>query len=395
MTNTKPIRFGIVGLGTAGGALVPPAVKNPNFEMAGAADLDEETLARFKADFPNAETFTSAEAIAESPNIDALFVSTPTQHHTGHVLAAIANGKHVVSEKPIATNLDDADKMIEAADKAGVTFMVGHSFGYETPIKAIRTLVASGELGPLRMLHNWYYTDWMYRPRNPEELDTSLGGGVTFRQGSHQFDVMRLIGGGLVRSVRAMTGKFDPSRPAEGAHTIFLEFEDGVAATAVYNGYDRFRTAELGFNVGEGGQPFDVSSYGAARARLRQGDKAHEQALKRSVRYGASGARNRNTPSHLPFYGLLLISCERGDIRQSPDGLLVYGEDGQREVELVKGTSGRDNILTELHDAIVNGVPPLHDGRWGKANLEVCLSVLQSAREHKEIYLQYQKQVHD
>ena len=177
--------------------------------MAGAADLDEETLARFKADFPNAETFTSAEAIAESPNIDALFVSTPTQHHTGHVLAAIANGKHVVSEKPIATNLDDADKMIEAADKAGVTFMVGHSFGYETPIKAIRTLVASGELGPLRMLHNWYYTDWMYRPRNPEELDTSLGGGVTFRQGSHQFDVIRLIGGGLVRSVRAMTGKFD------------------------------------------------------------------------------------------------------------------------------------------------------------------------------------------
>ena len=60
-----------------------------------------------------------------------------------------------------------------------------------------------------------------------------------------------------------------------------------------------------------------------------------------------------------------------------------------------RATSGRDNILTELHDAIVNGVPPLHDGRWGKANLEVCLSVLQSAREHKEIYLQHQKQVHD
>lgn len=395
MTNATPIRFGIVGLGTAGSALVPPVLKNPDFTMAGAADLDEETLARFQADFPGARTFTSAEAIAASPDVDALFISTPTQFHTEHVLAAIENGKHVVSEKPIATNLDDADRMIEAADRAGVVFMVGHSFGYETPIKAVRTAVTSGELGPLRMMHNWYYTDWMYRPRNPEELDTSLGGGVTFRQGSHQFDVMRLIGGGLVHSVRAMTGRFDPARPAEGAHTVFLEFADGVAATAVYNGYDRFRTAELGFNVGEGGQPFDIAKYGTARAALREGGPEREQALKRSVRYGASGARSRATPPNHPFYGLLLVSCERGDIRQSPDGLLLYTEDERMEVQVPKGTSGRDNILTELRAAVVDGVPPLHSGRWGKANLEVCLAVLESSRRRREVYLQHQQQVID
>jgi len=94
-----------------------------------------------------------------------------------------------------------------------------------------------------------------------------MGGGITFRQGSHQFDIIRMIGGGLVRSVRAMTGVWDENRPTEGGHTVFLEFEDGAAATAVYSGYDRFHTSEITFGVGEHGQPADTSVYGRARKR--------------------------------------------------------------------------------------------------------------------------------
>jgi phthalate 4,5-cis-dihydrodiol dehydrogenase len=396
MTKTAPIRFAIAGLGSAGTALIPPVVKNPAFQLAAAADKDEKALAQFKRDFPEAVTFTSVETLAESDAADVIFVATPTHLHAGHVRTAIDGGKHVVSEKPIATNLEDAGRMIEAADEAGVIFMVGHSFGYETPIKEMRRIVKSGELGALKMMQNWYFTDWIYRPRNPEELDTNLGGGVTFRQGSHQFDIIRLIGGGRVRSVRAMTGRWDASRPAEGAHTVFLEFEDGVAATAVYSGYDRFRTAELGFAVGENGRDIDFTSYASARKALENAGGG-EFELKQEMRYG--GSRNRGfatlqTPNH-PFYGLTVVSCERGDIRQSPEGLLVYGPDEKKEILVEKGTSGRDNILTELHDAIIDGKPPLHDGQWGRANLEVCLAVLHSARERKEIYLSYQKPTND
>ncbi len=377
--------------------MVPAVVKNPAFEMAAAADLDAETLGRFKADFPQARTFQNVEAMAASDAVDAVFIATPTQLHNKHVLAAIAGGKHVVTEKPIATALEDADLMIEAADEAGVIFMVGHSFGYETPIREMRRIVQGGDLGPLKMLHNWYFTDWMYRPRNPEELDTALGGGVTFRQGSHQFDIIRLIGGGLVRSVRAVTGRWDPARPSEGAHTVFLEFEDGVVATAVYNGYDRFHSAELAFGIGENGRNVDLANYGAARKALSQRTPEAEAAMKRDVRYGGARARGFSTqpPPYQPFYGLTLVSCELGDIRQSPEGLFVYGQDEKREVSLPKGTTGRDNILAELHDSIANGKAPLHDGRWGKANLEVCLAALQSSRERKEVYLSHQKAVED
>ena len=393
-----PIRFGVVGLGTAGTAIIPSVAKHPSYVLAAVADLDEEVLGRFKLDYPDAKLFSSADALAESPDVDALFIATPTPLHTGHVLTAIKNNKHVITEKPVATTLEDAETMIAAADKQGVVMMVGHSFSYETPIREIRKIVKSGELGQLKMLHNWYFTDWMYRPRNPEELDTSLGGGVTFRQGSHQFDLIRLIAGGLVRSVRATTGRWDPSRPSEGSHTVFLDFEDGVAATAVYNGYDRFSSSELTFGVGEGGQQMDASKYGAARTALKNiGGPEGESALKRQMRYGGrtNRARAAQGPRNLPFYGLTLVSCEFGDIRQSPDGLLVYGPDEKREVLLDKDKNGRDAILDEFHAAVVEGKAPVHDGRWGKANLEVCLAVLESASERKEVFLSHQKAVND
>jgi len=373
-----------------------PVLRNPAFSLAAAADNDDAIRARFGADFPDAVVFSSVESLAESDTADVIFVATPTHLHGEHVLAAIQGGKHVISEKPIATNLDEALRVIEAADEAGVLFMVGHSFGYEAPIREMRRIVREGTLGALRMMHNWYFTDWLYRPRVPEELDTALGGGVTFRQGSHQIDIIRLIGGGRVRSVRAMTGSWDPSRPAIGAHTIFLEFEDSVAATAVYSGYDRFRSAELGFAVGEGGRPVDLSHYGGARRALAAA-RDDESGLKQRNRYG--GVRNRmgrtDTPAHQPFYGLTVVSCERGDMRQSPEGLLVYGLDGRRNLPLERGRNGRDQILREFHDALTSGTAPLHDGRWGVANLEVCLAAMRSAREHKEITLSHQRAVDD
>lgn len=390
------IRFAIAGLGSAGIALIGPVMRNPVFRLAAVADSSPEVCARFSADFPETMVFSSVDALVDNDAADVVFIATPTHLHTDHVAAVIRGGKHVISEKPIATNLDDAHSMIEAAEKAGVIFMVGHSFGYETPIREIRRIVRSGVLGDLRMLHNWYYTDWIYRPRVREELDTVLGGGVTFRQGSHQVDIIRMIGGGRVRSVRAMTGDWDPARPAIGAHTIFLDFEEGVAATAVYSGYDRFRSAELGFAISEGGLPITLADYAASRRDLARA-KGNEPSLKQGRRYGGENNRlaRQSSPPHQPFYGLTLVSCERGDIRQSPNGLLIYAEEEKRELVLPRGNNGRDRILVEFQEALATGRPPLHCGRWGLANLEVCLAAIRSAAERREIPLSHQKAVED
>ena len=216
----------------------------------------------------------------------------------------------------------------------------------------MREIVAGGSLGRVRMIHTWNFTDWIYRPRRPDELDISLGGGVTFRQGSHQFDIIRLLGGGLVKTVHATTFDWDGARRSIGAHTVLMQFENGAAATAVYNGYGYFSTMELIEDVTEWG--FTEPLAKRAPVRRSAGSTADELAAKRKR---AGGAIPASAP-HQPHFGLTLVSCERGDIRQSPDGLFVYSDKGREEIELASDRSPRDLVLDEFAVAISGKAAP-------------------------------------
>lgn len=374
-----PLRFGIVGLGRAAVATAPALARRPDhFQIVALADTSAEALARFSQQYP-ARTYSSFEALCQDPDVDAVYIATPTHLHTQHVLLATEHGKHVIVEKPLAISLANADRMIEAVDRAGVCMIVGQSQSYEPPIRAMRDLVVGGQLGRLRLISGWYFNDWLYRPRLPAELDTSLGGGVVFRQGAHHFDIARLIGGGLVRSVRATVGVWDPARPTEGSYSAFLDFEDGATATLVYSGYDHFHSTEL-TGVSEAGSRVEQHTHAAARRALAAAD---ERALKQQP-------RQRVVPEHQSHFGLLVVSCEHGDIRQSPDGLLVYTDDSRYEVPLPRDVVGRDLMVAELYSAVVEGTPTVHNARWARATLEVSLAVLESARTRQEVKLQYQ-----
>jgi phthalate 4,5-cis-dihydrodiol dehydrogenase len=326
------------------------------------------------------------EALLALAAVDAVYVATPTELHAAHVIAAANAGKHVLVEKPLATTLGEAQAMIDAAERNGVVLLVGHSHSYDEPYRAMRELIAGGTLGRARMLHNIYYTDWVYRPRRPEELDERLGGGVTFRQGAHQFDILRLLAGGLVKSVRAQTFDLDPQRPVIGAHSVFLTFEDGAAATALYNGYGAFLSSEITYDTGEIGYP-QTTPPGASRAQAHAATP-HGEAQRKRAR-AATPAEPQPAP-HQPFFGWTLVSCEGGDIRQSATGLYVYTERGRDEIPLRLDRSTREPVVEEFVDAIAGRRRPLHDGRWARANLEVCVATLESSRTGREIALRYQ-----
>jgi phthalate 4,5-cis-dihydrodiol dehydrogenase len=85
-----------------------------------------------------------------------------------------------------------------------------------------------------------------------------------------------------------------------------------------------------------------------------------------------------------------MVSCEKGDIRQTPDGLFIYGENEKREIMLPAGRRGREAEVEELYAAVVHHRPVFHDGRWGEATLEICLAMLESAKQRKEIFLAHQ-----
>ena len=259
----------------------------------------------------------------------------------------------------------------------------------------MRRVALAGDLGRVRAVHIWSYTDWMLRPRTPEELDPEQGGGIPHRQGSHQVDVVRLLGGGLLRSVRGATGAWMPERPIPGYQSAYLEFEDGTAATILHNGYGYFMTGELVPWAAERLRPAEVRIQ--MRNALRAaGDEVQE---KQELRVGGGRDRTAVLPSAPEPWvpgdlGMVVVSCERGDIRNSGHGLYVYGDEGREEIDLT-ALRGFDSAvyrgdLEELHAAVVLGRPVYHSGAWGLATVEAELGILQSAREHREIRLRRQ-----
>jgi phthalate 4,5-cis-dihydrodiol dehydrogenase len=89
---------------------------------------------------------------------------------------------------------------------------------------------------------------------------------------------------------------------------------------------------------------------------------------------------------------MMIVTCARGEMQASAEGLFIYDTAGKREVPLPKSASmpGRSEVLDDMIAAIRTGAKPLADGLWAKANVEVTLALLQSARERREISLTQQ-----
>jgi phthalate 4,5-cis-dihydrodiol dehydrogenase len=95
---------------------------------------------------------------------------------------------------------------------------------------------------------------------------------------------------------------------------------------------------------------------------------------------------------HHPHFGLLIASCEKADLRPSPDGVLVYDDEGVHELLAPRARAypNKDGVIDELYNAIVGGQAPLHDGRWGTDTMAAAIAMLQSARERRVIALAHE-----
>jgi phthalate 4,5-cis-dihydrodiol dehydrogenase len=386
----RTLHVGIAGLGLAGGGLVAPALAAmPGVHLAAACDINPRALDAFASKY-EARTFPTLDELCRDPDIDVVWIATPNLLHSRHAIEAMRHGKHVIVEKPMALNLDEAQAMLEAARQNDVQLICGGSRSSSAVIRKMREIVVSGELGPVRAMTTWAATDWMLRPRRPDEYDVSKGGGVAFRQAPHQVDSVRLLAGGLVRSVRGITGAWmKPRDTAPGNYTALLEFENGAYATLIYGAYGYFMASEL-FDPNAGG-PDAPGTDGRIKARREiTAETRDESAAKEQLAASRGGPSSGQRSPYLADLGLLLMSCERGEVRQSPRGLYVYSEDRTEEIALAASEGAGLPELLELKDALFAGEPALHDGAWGMATLEVCLAIMQSSAEHRDIAVHHQ-----
>ncbi len=371
------IRLAILGLGRGAVLTVPALAVHPQIEIVAGCDPNAAAREGF-----GYHGFEAAEELFEWGQFDAIYIASPHEFHGAHTLMAADAGKHVLVEKPMAVTLAEAADMVDAARVAETILMVGPSHGYDPQVALAADLVASGEAGPVRMIHAFNYTDFLYRPRRPAELDTAQGGGVVLSQATHQIDMVRRIANSEVTSVRAWTGGWD-SRASEGAFTALLQFESGAAASLTYSGYARYDSdAQAGW-VGEMGGPKDPEAHSKARAALASAD---EQKAKQARTF-AAGSSHPPAPQHHERFGSVLITCEKADIELTPQGANFHGDAGMHAIAAPLPPVQRANVADALVRAILHGEKPLFDGKWGLTSLAICHAILLSAREKREVAL--------
>ena len=362
-----PIRLGIAGLGLAGSFMIRAAVAHPRIALCAGMDPLPRPREAFAQQF-NAPVYSDFHDLCRDQSVEAIYIASPHRFHASQAVEAMEQGKHVLVEKPLALTLEECDEVIAAADRTGLHLIVGHTHAFDPNIREMHRIIESGELGRLGMILAFNYNDFLLRPHRSDEFDSERGGGIAFNQVAHQIEIVRLLGG-RIRSVRANVGALDASRLAAGHCMAFLEFEDGAAASVVFSSYDFFDSDELHHWIAEGGTDKEPHRHGKTREAFlaRASDLEAHEAL-------GFGARILPTEQpYLPHFGLIVATCERGDMRLSPNGILIHGIHGTREIAVPRGAGrpGHGNALDALWDAVREGRRCAHDARWGRARLRL------------------------
>lgn len=244
-------------------------------------------------------------AVVEDPAVDLVDITAPNALHREIALAAIAAGKHVYCEKPLAPRAADADEMADAAEKAGVKTQVGFNYLMNPLMSLAREIVSSGEIGEVYSYRGVHIESYMADPAIPFSFrNDPVGGGVLADLGSHALASAEFLLGPLAE-VMGECRTVVPERPdpetgaprrveTDDVTHAFLRFQSGVTGSLEANWCASGRTMQHDFAV-----------YGSRGSLVFTGERLNELHL-----YEAAGAESRRGyrkieagPSHPPYAG--------------------------------------------------------------------------------------------
>jgi predicted dehydrogenase len=239
----QPIRFGILGFGYHAAFRLVPSFRNcQHATLAGFHRRDPAKSLR-DAEKLGIRAFESAEALCASPEIDAIFITSPDALHLADAQLAFAHKKPVLCEKPLTSNAADADAMLAAADNADVLLGVAHHYRWAHAIQQIRDRVAAGEIGEIRTAHAEFNYAAQFS-RRPWITDPTLAaGGPIGDVGVHAIDSLRFIlDNTRARSVSTLATQDAQSGPVEASASMQLDFANNVVASVNVSARAHYRT---------------------------------------------------------------------------------------------------------------------------------------------------------
>ncbi len=223
-----PLRIGTLGSSRISlAALIEPAASVPEVTVAAVAARDKPRADAFALRHGIPAAYKSYEDLLADPDIDAIYNPLPNSLHGPWTLRAIAAGKHVLCEKPFASNSGEAARVADAAAASGLVVMEAMHYRYHPLTRRLSELVA--ELGPVRHIQCWTG----FGIKDPEDIryDFGLGGGALMDGGCYAIDCLRLLGGDQPSVTGALA---DPVAPdprgaaADRSMAVRLAFPGGA-----------------------------------------------------------------------------------------------------------------------------------------------------------------------
>ena len=235
------IGWGIVSTGRHPDTKMAPAINEADgASLAAVMSRDMGRAEAFAQKHGSASAYDDLDALLRDPAVDVVYIASPNALHAEQTVRAAEAGKHVLVEKPMALSVDDAQRMIDACETAGVRLGVGFHLRAHEGHRRLRTLVADGALGRVSFAH----ADWCRGVRGQEAPppreglqawwdDPSLiGAGAFMATGVHCADLLRYVLADDVVEVSAVSDA-TPEKPLEELVTLALRFRSGVIATVL------------------------------------------------------------------------------------------------------------------------------------------------------------------
>jgi predicted dehydrogenase len=352
----KPIRLAIVGTGHRGWAHLAILKTMPQYQVVAIADITPENLDRGANLAPGAKTYTDYKKMLERNDIDAVVVIVPSFLHAEVAIAALNRGLPVLCEKPMATTVEDANRMIQASKKAGKTLYIGFQKRLVPTTEKMHELVASGEIGQVEFVSgNLFRGDW--NPQSWKYTDPKTGistnwrylthteGSALLEDGIHELDSLNwMINSHVIRVTGSGGNNVYKQRETVDHVATIIEYDSGVKLT--------FELCLFAPNAGGEGRRMVIVGSEA----LMEPEPEHHRVAIRSR--SGHGVRYVDVVDNTPK----AATAKAVGSAQDPETYQQY---------------------LRFEQCVRNGKPPLVDPEEGKTAIKLVLLAEKSLREHR------------
>jgi len=228
------INIGVVGCGYWGPNLLRNFRGLPDCTAKVICDLDIKRLNHMETLYPGIELSTDFQELVTRTDLDALVIATSARSHYAMAKQSLLAGKHTFIEKPMATSTAECEELIQLATQRGLTLMVGHTFLYSAPVRRIKELIDSGEIGDIRYISA--------RRLNLGLFQRNIN--VTWDLAPHDISIILYVTGMLPRSVNCQ-GNSHVTKGVEDVTNLCMNFDKGVFATVQNSWLDPRKVREM------------------------------------------------------------------------------------------------------------------------------------------------------